>query len=146
MLLDAPGRPLRAAEIPLPTPGPSEVLLRVEACGVCRTDLHVVDGELRDPKLPLIVGHEIVGTVTAAGDAARHAPGTRVGVPWLGRTCGTCTYCRTERENLCERAVFTGYQHDGGYAEYTVADARFSFPIPESYSAVAAAPLSLIHI
>jgi propanol-preferring alcohol dehydrogenase len=141
MLLDAPGRPLRPAEVSLPAPGPDEVLLRVEACGVCRTDLHVVDGELRDPKLPLIVGHEIVGTVVAAGDGARHAPGVRVGVPWLGGTCGACAYCRTERENLCDRALFTGYRRDGGYAEHTVADGRFCFPIPRGYSAVAAAPL-----
>jgi propanol-preferring alcohol dehydrogenase len=141
MLLDAPGRPLRLAEVSRPVPGPGELLLRVQACGVCRTDLHVVDGELRDPKLPLVVGHEIVGSVVAAGDGARHAPGSLVGVPWLGGTCGLCTWCRTERENLCEQAVFTGYQRDGGYAEYTVADARFCFPIPEGYSAVAAAPL-----
>jgi propanol-preferring alcohol dehydrogenase len=141
MLLDAPGRPLRSAEVSVPTPGPNEVLLRIEACGVCRTDLHVVDGELPDPKLPLVVGHEIVGTVVTAGDGARHAPGARVGVPWLGQTCGACPSCRTGRENLCDRPLFTGYQRDGGYAEYTVADARFCFPIPAGYSAVAAAPL-----
>jgi propanol-preferring alcohol dehydrogenase len=141
MLLDGPGQPLRAAELPVPTPGADEVLLRVEACAVCRTDLHVVDGELPEPKLPLVPGHEIVGTVVAAGAAAGLAPGTRVGVPWLGWTCGQCAYCTSGRENLCERAQFTGYQRDGGYAEYAVADARFCFPIPAPYTAVDAAPL-----
>jgi alcohol dehydrogenase, propanol-preferring len=141
MILDAPGRPLRAADVPMPVPGSGQLLLRVSACGVCRTDLHVVDGELTEPKLPLIVGHEIVGTVVAAGEGARQPPGSLVGVPWLGATCGACRYCTTDRENLCENATFTGYQRDGGYAEYTVADARFCLPIPGTYSPVEAAPL-----
>jgi propanol-preferring alcohol dehydrogenase len=141
MVLDRPRQPLRAAELPVPTPGLDEVLLQVEACAVCRTDLHVVDGELPDPKLPLVPGHEIVGTVVAAGAAAGLAPGTRVGVPWLGWACGECAYCTSGRENLCERAQFTGYQRDGGYAEYALADARFCFPIPAPYAPVDAAPL-----
>src|SRR5712691_7264053 len=142
MLLDAPGRPLRAAELPRPEPGPGQVLLSVRACGVCRTDLHVADGDLPNPKLPLILGHEIVGTVAALGpDVARPRAGDRVGVPWLGWTCGECGYCRTGRENLCERARFTGYQLDGGYAEYAVADARYVFSLPGGYSDLEAAPL-----
>jgi len=141
MILDAPGQRLRAADIPVPVPGPGELLLRIQACGVCRTDLHVVDGDLPHPKLPLVLGHEIVGTVVAAGDGARQTPGALVGVPWLGGTCGACRYCETEHENLCEHASFTGYQRDGGYAEYTLADARFCLAIPGSYSAVEAAPL-----
>ncbi len=142
MLLDAPGRRLRAADVPAPTPGPGQVLLRVAACGVCRTDLHVTDSELPDPRLPLILGHEIVGVVTDRGPGAdRFATGERVGVPWLGHTCGTCRYCRTGRENLCDEARFTGYQLDGGYAEYTVADERFCFPIPRAYGDMEAAPL-----
>ena len=142
ILLDAPRRPLRTAEIPRPAPGPGELLVAVRACGVCRTDLHVADGELPDPKLPLVLGHEIVGTVAAAGAGVDgFAPGDRVGVPWLGWTCGACDYCRTSRENLCDRARFTGYQRDGGYAEYTTADARFCFPIPDGYSDLEAAPL-----
>src|SRR5215212_7690522 len=117
MLLDAPGQPLRAAITSSPDPGPGQVLLRVHACGVCRTDLHVADGELPDPKLPLVLGHEVVGTVVARGERAeRFSPGDRVGVPWLGWTCGACLYCRSGRENLCGRARFTGYQLDGGYA------------------------------
>jgi propanol-preferring alcohol dehydrogenase len=142
MILDEPGRPLRAADRPTPRPGPGELLLRVHACAVCRTDLHVVDGELPEPRLPLVPGHEIVGTVVAAGDgAARFAPGARVGVPWLGWTCGECRFCRTGRENLCDRARFTGYQIDGGYAEYAVADERFCFAIPDGFDDVHAAPL-----
>jgi propanol-preferring alcohol dehydrogenase len=142
MLLDAPGERLRAADVAAPAPSPTQVLLRVQACGVCRTDLHVVDGELPDPKRPLVPGHEIVGTVVAAGeDAERFAPGTCVGVPWLGSTCGVCQWCRSGRENLCPRARFVGYQLDGGYAEYTAADERFCFPIPPSYTPVEAAPL-----
>src|SRR5206468_997433 len=122
---------LRAADVPRPEPGPDQVLIRVEACAVCRTDLHVVDGELPDPKLPLVPGHEIVGTVVAAGERAGGiAPGTRVGVPWLGWTCGRCRFCLSGRENLCDEARFTGYRIDGGYAEYAAADARFCFPIP----------------
>ena len=142
MLLTAPGRPLEAAELAVPEPGPGQLLLRVEACGVCRTDLHVADGELRDPKLPLVLGHEIVGVVARLGaGVGRFAEGDRVGVPWLGWTCGACDDCRAHRENLCERARFTGYHLDGGYAEYAVADARYCFAIPAAYDAVQAAPL-----
>ncbi|MGH7536994.1 MAG: zinc-dependent alcohol dehydrogenase family protein [Gemmatimonadales bacterium] len=142
MLLDAAGRPLRAAEVSIRDPGPGQVLLRVRACGVCRTDLHVADGELPHAKLPLVLGHEIVGRVEARGPGAeRFAMGHRVGVPWLGWTCGVCDYCRSSRENLCDRARFTGYQVDGGYAEYTVADERFCFPLPDGYDDLEAAPL-----
>jgi propanol-preferring alcohol dehydrogenase len=142
MLLEAPGSPLRAASIPDPLPGAGQVLLRVRACGICRTDLHVADGELPEPKLPLVLGHEIVGEVTSVGAGVdRFAAGDRVGVPWLGWTCGECRYCRAGRENLCDRARFTGYQIDGGYAEYAVADARFCFPLPASYGDADAAPL-----
>ncbi len=141
MLLDAPRRPLRSVDVPRPEPGPGQVLVAVEACGVCRTDLHVAHGELPDPKLPLVLGHEIVGTVAAVGAGADVAVGDRIGVPWLGWTCGACRYCRTGRENLCDRARFTGYQLDGGYAEYTVADARYAFPLPPAYRDAAAAPL-----
>ena len=142
MLLRRPHAPLDAAEIPEPRPGPHEVLIRVCACGVCRTDLHVVDGELPEVKRPLVPGHEIVGRIVSAGlETDRFRVGDRVGVPWLGWTCGTCAYCRSERENLCEQARFTGYQIDGGYAEYTLADARYCFPIPATYSDVDAAPL-----
>jgi propanol-preferring alcohol dehydrogenase len=142
MLLEAVGQPLRLTEVPVPTPGPAQVLLRVRACGVCRTDLHVADGELPNPKLPLVLGHEIVGVVEACGAGVqRFAPGQRVGVPWLGWTCGTCRYCRSGRENLCDYARFTGYQLDGGYAEYAVADERYCFPIPPPYGDVEAAPL-----
>ena len=142
MLLEAPGRPLQRASLPLPRPGAGQVLLRVRACGICRTDLHVADGELPRPKLPLVLGHEIVGEVVSTGEGAdRFAAGERVGVPWLGWTCGECRYCRAGRENLCDRARFTGYQVDGGYAEYTVADARFCFPLPPSYADAEAAPL-----
>src|SRR5256885_930062 len=142
MILDAPGRSLRAGSLPTPQPGAGEVLIQVRACGVCRTDLHVADGELPNPKLPLVLGHEIVGTVAAAGAGVnRFALGDRVGVPWLGWTCGECRFCRTARENLCERARFTGYQIDGGYAEYTVADARYCFALPRGYSDAEAAPL-----
>ncbi len=142
MVLERVGHPLRMMDVPTPEPGPGQLQLEVEACGVCRTDLHVVDGDLDDPKLPLILGHEIVGTVTAVGpEAGSFEPGQRVGVPWLGRTCGACAYCTSGRENLCDRAGFTGYQLDGGYAQCTVADHRYSFPIPASYDPVAAAPL-----
>jgi alcohol dehydrogenase, propanol-preferring len=142
MVLEAARRPLDADDIPVPTPGEGQVLLAVSACGVCRTDLHVVDGELPDPKLPLVPGHQIVGRIEAAGRGAeRFESGARVGVPWLGWTDGTCRYCRTGRENLCERARFTGYQVDGGYAEYAVADERFCFPLPEGYPDAQAAPL-----
>jgi propanol-preferring alcohol dehydrogenase len=142
MLLDAPGRDLRQASVPVPRPGAGQVLLRIRACGVCRTDLHVAEGELPNPKLPLVLGHEIVAEVVELGPAADGlAPGDRVGVPWLAWTCGVCGYCRAGRENLCDRARFTGYQIDGGYAEYTVADARFCFPLPAGYTDSDAAPL-----
>jgi alcohol dehydrogenase, propanol-preferring len=142
MVLYTPRQPLRATELPIPKPGPGAVLIQVRACAVCRTDLHVVDGELTRPKLPLVPGHEIVGVVTARGAGVeRFQPGDRVGVPWLGWTCGECEYCRTGRENLCEQARFTGYTLDGGYAEYAVADQRFCFPIPEFYADAEAAPL-----
>jgi propanol-preferring alcohol dehydrogenase len=142
MVLERPGEPLVAATIPVPEPGPGAVLLRVHACGVCRTDLHVLDGELPDPKLPLVLGHQIVGTVEELGQGStRFEVGARVGVPWLGWTCGECRYCRSRRENLCERARFTGYQLDGGYAEFAVADERFCFPIPGGYPDAQAAPL-----
>jgi propanol-preferring alcohol dehydrogenase len=133
---------LEAVERDLRSPGPWEVLVRVLACGVCRTDLHVVDGELPDPKLPAIPGHEIVGRIEQMGDAVKtFTPGDRVGIPWLGWSCGECEFCRAGRENLCRRARFTGYQIDGGYAEYAVADARFCFPLPASYDDSHAAPL-----
>ena len=142
MLLDAPGRALRLAEVPDPVPGPGEVLLRVTACAVCRTDLHVVDGELAHPKLPLIPGHEIVGTVIGWGAGVKgFSPGDRVGVPWLGWTCGACEHCRAGRENLCPAARFTGYTRDGGYAELAVADARYCFGLPAGYTDAEAAPL-----
>jgi len=144
MLLDAPRRPLRlsASATPPPEPGPGQVLVAVKTCGVCRTDLHVLDGELPHPKLPLVLGHEIVGTVERVGAGVdRFTGGQRVGVPWLGWTCGECRYCRAGRENLCDGARFTGYLIDGGYAEYTIADARFCFPIPDGYDDLAAAPL-----
>lgn len=142
MLLDAPGTPLRLAEIPRPEPAAGEVRVRVAACGVCRTDLHVADGDLKHPKLPIIPGHEIVGRVDKLGPGVtRFAVGDRVGIPWLGRTCGACPYCRAGRENLCDAPGFTGYQIDGGYAEYAVADADYCFPIPEGLGDVTAAPL-----
>ncbi|MFA6921968.1 MAG: zinc-dependent alcohol dehydrogenase family protein [Gallionella sp.] len=142
MILDAAGQPLRRAEIPRPIPGEGELLLKVLACGVCRTDLHVACGELPKPKLPLILGHEIVGEVAGYGaQAGRFHIGQRVGVPWLGHTCGHCNYCRSGRENLCDKARFTGYTLDGGYAEYAVADQRYCFPLPEGYTDAGAAPL-----
>ncbi|MEK0082411.1 zinc-dependent alcohol dehydrogenase family protein [Benzoatithermus flavus] len=142
MLLDAPGRPLRPADIPIPSPGPGQVLVKVRACAVCRTDLHVVDGELEQPKLPLVPGHEIVGEVVAAGAGVdTFRAGERIGIPWLGHTCGVCPYCRSGHENLCDAPGFTGYTIDGGYAEYTVADAAYCFPLPERYDDIAAAPL-----
>jgi alcohol dehydrogenase, propanol-preferring len=142
MILQQPGQPLRAADIPVPKPGAGQVLIQIHACAVCRTDLHIVDGELADPKLPLIPGHEIVGTVVDNGAGAnRFVPGDRVGVPWLGWACGECRFCRSGLENLCERGRFTGYTLDGGYAEHTLADERFCFPIPAGYSDVEAAPL-----
>jgi alcohol dehydrogenase, propanol-preferring len=142
MVLETPGQPLRKMELPDPKPGPGQVLIKVRACAVCRTDLHVFDGELPHPKLPLVLGHEIIGTVAGLGPGAnRFQPGERLGVPWLGWTCGECEYCRSGRENLCDRAKFTGYTLDGGYAEYTVADERFCFQIPQVWSVAEAAPL-----
>jgi propanol-preferring alcohol dehydrogenase len=133
MVLDGPGRPLRLAELPVPEAGPGESLIRVHACGVCRTDLHILDGEVAAGRLPLVPGHQIVGTVEGSG--------RRVGVPWLGWTCGECRFCRGGRENLCDRARFTGCDRDGGFAEYAVADDRFCFPIPDGYPDLQAAPL-----
>jgi propanol-preferring alcohol dehydrogenase len=142
MILESPRQPLVAKDVPRPAPKSDQLLVRVAACAVCRTDLHVLDGELPNPKLPLILGHEIVGRVEQIGAEVRgFEVGQRVGIPWLGWTCGKCKFCLTNRENLCERARFTGYTIDGGYAEFTVADARFCFPIPDAYEDVAAAPL-----
>lgn len=142
MLLQKVGEPLRLTELPTPKPGPEQVLLKVRACAVCRTDLHIVDGELTPSKLPLIPGHEIVGTVAEVGSAMiGFQPGDRVGVPWLGHTCGRCEFCLSDRENLCDQAQFTGYTLDGGYAEYALADHRFCFPVPDSYGDAEAAPL-----
>jgi len=139
MVLDAALTPLRAAELPDPEPGPGQVLVRVHACGVCRTDLHIVDGELERPALPLVPGHQIVGEVVGGGE--RLPAGARVGIPWLGWTCGECRYCVSGRENLCDRARFTGYDLDGGYAQLAVADERFCFPLPDGYADERAAPL-----
>ncbi len=142
MVLRKVGEPLQLTDMPVPEPMDHEVLIRVHACGVCRTDLHIVDGELDEPKLPLVPGHQIVGTVAATGKGvAGFVPGARVGVPWLGSTCNECDYCRSGRENLCREARFTGYQHDGGFAEFAVADHRFCFPIPVGYPDLQAAPL-----
>jgi len=142
MVLDRPGEPLQKRKLPLPVPGPKQILIKVHACGVCRTDLHILDGELPRPKLPLILGHEIIGTVAGKGeDAGDYRIGQRIGVPWLGYTDGQCRYCKSGRENLCDNALFTGYTLDGGYAEYAVADQRFCFPVPPSYSDAKAAPL-----
>jgi alcohol dehydrogenase, propanol-preferring len=142
MVLEQQRRPLRLAELPEPSAGPGQVLLDVRACGVCRTDLHIVDGDLTEPKLPLVPGHQIVGVVREVGEGVeRFAPGDRVGVPWLGWTDGACRYCRSGRENLCDNAKFTGYDLDGGYAEVAVADARYCFPIPDGYPDLQAAPL-----
>ncbi len=142
MVLDASAGPLRRAELPRPSPGPGQILVRVRACGICRTDLHILDGDLTEPKRPVVLGHQIVGAVEALGSGVDGvAIGDRVGLPWLGWTCGQCRYCRSDRENLCEGARFTGYQLDGGYAEFAVADARYAFPIPSGYDDVQAAPL-----
>lgn len=142
MVLEAPGSSLRLVELPLPECGADDVLLKVSACGVCRTDLHILDGELAKPKLPLIPGHEIVGIVAAKGERVeRFTIGQRLGVPWLGHTCGHCRYCLSGRENLCDDARFTGYTLNGGYAEYAVTDQRYCFPIPEGYTDAQAAPL-----
>jgi len=143
MVLDKPAEPLQLRDVPKPKPGRGQLLVRVATCAVCRTDLHVVDGELPDPKLPLILGHQIVGRVEEMGEDAdlKFAVRDRVGIPWLGWTDGECAYCRSGRENLCDNARFTGYTIDGGYAEYTVADARFCFHLPTGYNDVEAAPL-----
>ena len=142
MLLEHPRTPLAARELALPRPAAGQIRIAVEACGVCRTDLHIVDGELTEPKLPLVLGHQIAGTVAELGaGVTAFAPGDRVGVPWLGWTCGTCAYCTSGRENLCRAARFTGYHIDGGFAESCVADARYAFALPPGYSAVEAAPL-----
>jgi propanol-preferring alcohol dehydrogenase len=142
MVLDKPGETLKLRDIPRPTPRAGEILIKVHACGVCRTDLHVVDGDLTEPILPVVPGHQIIGTVAAVGDGVKPlATGQRVGVPWLGGSCGECRYCQSERENLCDHARYTGYQINGGFAEYCVADAHFCFPIPEDYPDLQAAPL-----
>ncbi len=142
MILQAQRRPLLLADVPKPMPGPGQALVRVRACGLCRTDLHVYDGDLTEPKLPLVLGHQIVGIVESVGqgvDSIR--TGERVGIPWLGWTCGVCRYCRSGRENLCDRARFTGYDIDGGFGEWTVADVRYCFPVPDGYADLQAAPL-----
>src|SRR5436305_4668316 len=142
MVLEQPRTPLAMRERPVPRPGAGEVLVEVKACGVCRTDLHVVDGELPDPKLPIVPGHEIVGRVAAIGEGVSAlAVGVRVGIPWLGWTCGVCPYCRSGRENLCDRPLFTGYTRDGGFATHALADARYAFPLGESDDDIAIAPL-----
>ncbi len=142
MVLDRPGAALVLRERPIPQPGPGEILIEIEACGVCRTDLHVVDGELPHPKLPIVPGHEIVGRVASVGlDVTGFARGERVGVPWLGATCGVCPYCRDGRENLCDRPLFTGYTRDGGYASHTLANAQFCFPLDQHSDPAECAPL-----
>jgi propanol-preferring alcohol dehydrogenase len=142
MIFEKPGQPLRLVEIPIPKPAANQVLIHIEACGVCRTDLHIIDGELPYPTLPLIPGHEIVGTVAALGkDVEQFHLGDRVGVPWLGWTCGECRYCQIGQENLCDQALFTGYTLPGGYAEFTVADQRYCFSLPATYQNLEAAPL-----
>ncbi len=142
MVMEQPGQPLRLAELPVPQPGAEQVLLQVQACGVCRTDLHILDGELKEPRIPLVLGHQIVGVVVGLGSqATRYKIGDRVGVPWLGGTDGTCRYCRRGQENLCDAPQFMGYTVNGGYAEYVVADQRFCFPLPEAYHEIEAAPL-----
>jgi propanol-preferring alcohol dehydrogenase len=133
LVLGAPGMPLEERDLPVPEPGPGQVLVQVAACGVCRTDLHIVDGELPDPKLPLVLGHQIVGRIEGSGE--------RVGIPWLGWACGECRYCRSGRENLCDFARFTGYHRDGGYADWAVADEAFCLPVPDGYGDLEAAPL-----
>ncbi len=142
MIFQGAGEPLHLREVPLPVPGPEQVLIKIHACGVCRTDLHIMDGDLKHPKLPLILGHQIAGTVVALGEGVtKFNPGERVGVPWLGYTDGTCDYCRRGQENLCDNPLFTGYTIDGGFAEYTVANQRYCFALPESYSDIEVAPL-----
>ena len=141
MVLRRPGERLAMEERPDPAPGPGQIRIRIEACGVCRTDLHVVDGELPDPKLPIVPGHEIVGRVEAVGEGVDFKLGARVGVAWLGHTDGTCSYCRSGRENLCDHPLFTGYTRDGGYATHTIAEAAFVFPLPDDLDPVGTAPL-----
>ena len=142
MVFHAAGQPLRDQQLRTPVPNAGEVLIQVAACAVCRTDLHILKGELSNPKLPLILGHEMIGTIVQTGArAGRFSVGDRVGVPWLAWTCGVCHYCRSGKENLCERALFTGYTRDGGYAEYAAADERFCVRIPSTYSSIDAAPL-----
>jgi alcohol dehydrogenase, propanol-preferring len=142
MVLESPGSALQQVELPIPEYGTNEILFKVRACGVCRTDLHIMDGELSAPKLPLILGHEIVGTVVAKGEQVeRYAIGQRLGVPWLAHTCGYCRYCMSGRENLCDNALFTGYTLNGGYAEYAVADQHYCFALPDGYSDAEVAPL-----
>ena len=142
MVLEAPRRPLRETDVDVPVAGQGQLVVRVHACGVCRTDLHIADGELAAPRAPLVLGHQIVGSVVeTAPEDGRFAVGVRVGVPWLASTCGRCRYCRAGRENLCDEARFTGFDRDGGYAEYALADERFCFPIPDGYPDVEAAPL-----
>ena len=142
MVFEEPGRPLRPVEKPTPECGADQVLIRVGACGVCRTDLHIIDGDLKEPAVPLILGHEIVGVIEEIGHRVEGLePGQRVGIPWLGGTCSSCNYCETGQENLCDRARFTGYQIDGGYCEYTVADHRYAFPLATGLSDAEAAPL-----
>jgi alcohol dehydrogenase, propanol-preferring len=142
MILQQQRQPLQLVDLPRPKPAAGQVLVKVRACAICRTDLHVIDGELPRPKLPLVPGHEIVGIIAEKGEGVgRFNIGDRVGIPWLGWTCGECRFCKSNRENLCENARFTGYDIDGGYAEYTVADQRFCFPIPASYDDASAAPL-----
>ncbi|HID50946.1 MAG TPA: alcohol dehydrogenase, partial [Anaerolineae bacterium] len=140
MMLEHPNKPLQMVEKTVPVPGPGQLLIRVKACGVCRTDLHLVDGDLPDPKLPVIPGHEVVGEVAGKGEGvSRFQSGQRVGVPWLGHTCGQCCYCQMKRENLCDHPGFTGYTLDGGYAEFMVADASYCFPLPDNYDDLHAA-------
>jgi propanol-preferring alcohol dehydrogenase len=142
MVLETPGAALKLMGLPVPNPGPDQVLLRVHACGVCRTDLHILDGELHKPKLPLILGHQIVGTVVGLGESVRRFNlGERIGVPWLGYTDGTCKFCQRGQENLCDEPRFTGYTIDGGFAEYTIADQRYCFSLPETYTDIDVAPL-----
>lgn len=142
MVLEVPGKPLRAMTLPVPRPGPEQVLIRVAYCGVCRTDLHILDGELAHPKPMLVPGHEVTGTVVAIGEQVKEfAAGDRIGVPWLGYTCGSCRFCRSGMENLCDHALFTGYTLDGGYAQYMAADRRYCFRLPDGFDDAAAAPL-----
>lgn len=142
MVLIQPKKPLQMMDLPIPKPEKGQVLIRIEACGICRTDLHIFDGELSHPKLPLVLGHQIVGTIAALGPECHHSVlGQRVGVPWLGQSCGKCSYCQTDQENLCDHALYTGYQINGGFAEYCVADEKYIFPIPITYSSTHAAPL-----